>query len=364
MIVMSNLSDILNGRSVQQARDKRMVAPRTQMIHYTQLVESEKNFYETDGILELADSILASGQIFQNLVVRKIDVGKYEVIAGHRRRLAAIANVKRGYKEFEFLPCIVQDMDDVVSEVNLILTNSTQRIRTDYEKMQEIQRLKELLPLMENEPVKGRALREMIANVLGVSKTKVAQLENINNNLVPEAMEKFKKGKINVSVANEMAAVPEEKQRELIKKNNLSLNDVKQIKKETKSKVVSESDTGKQQEKCVSESDTRKDDVQQPILPPSNHILLDSYSGDKFKRIQSGMQRCLIIAKSSKYDHWQQGDIVEIEWCETQEVVKVMITYIEKYNRCIADWAMAVHFKVVDLVGELITKNVHIVEQI
>lgn len=361
VIVMSNLSDILNGRSVQQARDKRMIAPRTQMIHYTQLVESEKNFYETDGILELADSILASGQIFQNLVVRKIDIGKYEVIAGHRRRLAAIVNVKRGYKEFEFLPCIVQDMDDVVSEVNLILTNSTQRIRTDYEKMQEIQRLKELLPLMENEPVKGRALREMIANALGVSKTKVAQLENINNNLVSEAMEKFKEGKINVSVANEMAAVPEEKQKELIKKNDLSLNDVKQIKKETKSKVVSESDTrkqqkkcvsesdtGKQQEKCVSESDTRKDDVQQPILPPSNHILLDGYSGDKFKRIQSGMQRCLIIAKSSKYDHWQQGDIIEIEWCETSEVVKAMVTYIEKYNLCIADWAMAVHFKVVD----------------
>lgn len=362
---MRNLDDILNGKTLQQTREKRMAAPKTQMIHYTQLLESEKNFYETDGIEELADSILAAGQILQNLIVRKIDVNRYEVIAGHRRRKAAIYNVNRGYKDFEFLPCIVQDTDDVVSEINLILTNSTQRIRTDYEKMQEIQRLKELIPMTEGGSVKGRALREMIARALNVSKTKVAQLENINNNLVPEAMEKFKEGKINVSVANEMAAVPEEKQKELVKKKDLSLSDVKQVKKDIKDKSVSESDTKKKQEKTVSESDTRKDDAQQPILPPSNHILLDGYSGDKFKRIQSGIQRCLIIAKSSKYDHWQQDDIIEIEWCETQEVVKVMITYIEKFNLCIKEWAMAVHFKVVDFEGkELITKNVHIVEQI
>ena len=63
---------------------------------------------------------------------------------GHRRRLAMIYNVEElGLKEFEFLPCIVEDTTTTVGKLNLILSNSTQRERTEYEKCR---RLKNCVP--------------------------------------------------------------------------------------------------------------------------------------------------------------------------------------------------------------------------
>lgn len=131
---------------------------------------------------------------------------------GHRRRLAMIYNVEElGLKEFEFLPCIVEDTTTTVGKLNLILSNSTQRERTEYEKMQEIEKLRTLLDqyAKENEKkISAVDMRKLIANILGVSSTKIAQLQSIDRNLVPEAKEKFEKGEIPVSVATEMAGLP------------------------------------------------------------------------------------------------------------------------------------------------------------
>lgn len=58
------------------------------MLDVEDLMPSKDNFYATEGINELADAIELSGGIEQNLVVKPEAHGKYEVIAGHRRRLA------------------------------------------------------------------------------------------------------------------------------------------------------------------------------------------------------------------------------------------------------------------------------------
>ena len=59
------------------------------MVHYSKLVPSEKNNYSTDNIKELAHMIVLSGGIKQNLLARKKAPDEYELISGHRRRLAA-----------------------------------------------------------------------------------------------------------------------------------------------------------------------------------------------------------------------------------------------------------------------------------
>lgn len=233
-----DMNDILKSIGQKQPQEKKKSAPRIQMIHYTKLKPSPDNFYDTEGIEKLAAAIRIAGEIKNPLRVRKTDIDEYEVNEGHRRRLATIYNVEQlGIKEFEFVPCVVEDTTSTIGKLNLILSNSTQRERTEYEKMQETAKLRILLEqyAKENETkIPSTEMRKMISTILGVSGTKVAQLESINRNLVDEAKEQFKDGSIQVSVANEMAGLPEEIQRDLSEQEDIKLSQVKEIKEDSK----------------------------------------------------------------------------------------------------------------------------------
>ena len=234
------------------------------MVHYTKLIPSENNNYSMDSIKELAQMIVLAGGVKQNLLARKKTPDEYELIAGHRRRQAVKYLVEElGHEEYAMLPVHVERDGDLMSEVNLILTNCGARNRSDWERMMEVTRLTELLKAMQTgnqeqqdrfrewiglEPgLSGRELRKLVAELTGMSETKVAQLNHINNSLAPEMMDKFQAGTIGVSVANEAAGLPPEKQQELAGKDEVKLADVK---------AVSESDTGKEMNVSVSESDT------------------------------------------------------------------------------------------------------------
>ena len=141
-----DMNDILKSIGQQQTQEKKKSAPRVQMIHYTKLKPSPDNFYDTEGIEKLAAAIRIAGEVKNPLRVRKTDIDEYEVNEGHRRRLATIYNVEQlGIKEFEFVPCVVEDTTSTIGKLNLILSNSTQRERTEYEKMQETAKLRILL---------------------------------------------------------------------------------------------------------------------------------------------------------------------------------------------------------------------------
>ena len=246
-----DMNDILNSIGQKPQQEKKKSAPRVQMIHYTKLKPSPDNFYDTEGIEKLAAAIRIAGEVKNPLRVRKTDIDEYEVNEGHRRRLATIYNVEQlGIKEFEFVPCVVEDTTSTIGKLNLILSNSTQRERTEYEKMQETAKLRILLEqyAKENETkISSTDMRKMISTILGVSGTKVAQLESINRNLVDEAKEQFKDGSMPVSVANEMAGLPEEIQRDLSKQEDIKLSQVKEIKEDSKenAKIMCKYDNSK-----------------------------------------------------------------------------------------------------------------------
>lgn len=266
---------------------------RVQQIHYTKLKESRMNFYtrNEEEVEELADTMIIARGILQPLIVRKTDLSEYEILAGHKRRRASMYNVERGYKEYEFLPCIVMDMSglmakkvaekvlaehdsinddellDMIAEYIVICTNSTASERSDYEKMMQAVRLSEILPVMlDNENLKGRALRTEIAKEMKCSDGQVGRYQSIYNNLVPEAMERFQTGEMVISTAAEMSGLDRDRQREALKKSRVTLEDIRLLKQQEK--TVSESDTENisdeeiwQQEEnseMVSESDTEK----------------------------------------------------------------------------------------------------------
>ncbi len=95
--------------------------------------QPRKNFDEYELKL-LADSIQSSG-IIQPLVVRKSIDGKYEIIAGERRFIAA-KNV--GLRR---IPCVLHNTDDKTAAIYAIMENLQRQDLTFFEEAEAINRL-------------------------------------------------------------------------------------------------------------------------------------------------------------------------------------------------------------------------------
>ena len=133
---------------------------------------NEDNFYSMSGMEHLKDSIVALGGVQQNLVLVRLPKGsryKYKALAGHRRRLACEELVKEGYEEYEQVPALIKgDMDDVSEDAILVMTNSTQRELTDYEKVMQHMKLKKILPKIKKRHQLDGRIRELEADYLNV----------------------------------------------------------------------------------------------------------------------------------------------------------------------------------------------------
>lgn len=245
---MGSIKDIIMKQNKDAVIQKNKPKFEVQMIHYSKLHPSNDNFYSTDEIEALANMLALSGEIKQNLLVKKVDFGEYEVIAGHKRRLAAIFNVERGLSNFEFLPCKEEDTEDILNEYNLITTNSTQRERSHYERMQEVQRLKRIIPkLLGDVNIKGRALRKILEDETNLASGTIASYEKINKNLIPDGMQKFRSGEIGLTTADKLSGLEPLEQESILRENpKPTTNDINTFVNKKKGKeYVSESDTYK-----------------------------------------------------------------------------------------------------------------------
>lgn len=103
-------------------------------------------------------------------------------------------------------------------------------------------------PAMVRYDLQSGRLRDVISSMLHVSKTKIAQIEAINNNLIPEWKEELKKERLTFSAAYELSGMTEDEQRETLGKfsetGELTHKEVKDMKEaKAAGQQVSESDT-------------------------------------------------------------------------------------------------------------------------
>lgn len=231
-----NLNDILNSQSKSEPKRKGFII---QEIPIDNIIPSDKNQYGIREIEELASSIELTG-LSHNLVVRDNENGTYELISGERRFNAL------KMLGWTTAPCKVEKHhNDVLAELQLILSNSTSRELTDYEKTYQAGRLKELLLELKKSghEIPGK-LRDRVAEIMNVSPTQIAIMESINKNLTPEFKEEFKDGNIGISTAYELSTLSPEKQEETHQEYKLTgPNAVKDVKKKTEKPVVSEPKT-------------------------------------------------------------------------------------------------------------------------
>ena len=215
-----DIKDFLNTESKKEMADDFVL----KKIPAEKLHPSVKNFYEMDPVeIEALKETIELVGVQENLVVKKISAGEnagdYEIIAGHKRHRAVTELLAEGKEVSSLLPCKVEsDADGVKNELILIFTNSTQRERSDYCKMQEIQRVRELLEeYAKYNNVPGRK-RDVIAGILNTSKSTIGRLDNIRRNIIPDFLEEYKAGKISTTAANEIAGATPEEQHQLLEK--------------------------------------------------------------------------------------------------------------------------------------------------
>lgn len=202
------------------------------MIDVTEILPSEKNFYEMSAIELLADDIEREGLKHNLVVVKDPSTGCYEVKSGHRRLAAIELLIKEKRIKNTKIPCIVDgEKTEAENEFDLIMLNATQRKYTDAETMSEYEHLSETLKALKDEGkgLSGR-IRDNIATLLGVSNGQVGKLDNIKNNAADEVKKAVKSGEMSISTANEVAKLAPEKQKEIVeKKPDISSADVKKM---------------------------------------------------------------------------------------------------------------------------------------
>lgn len=234
--------------------------------------ESKKNFYNTDEFQELKMSIALSG-LLQNIEVKEIHNkfkmnkfkmnnfkfttsseklkfardfldthninlellkfkriatkrkilgvnsgdknGHYEIVSGHRRFKACKELFEEGNSEFNKIPCRISRTTSLVeSEMELIFGNAFNRELSDYEKMQQVVRLSEVLEVLKKEDNKkfSGKKRDIIAELLKMSKTQVGRYQSIDKNLIPELKEELKQENLNLTTASELARLDKTQQ--------------------------------------------------------------------------------------------------------------------------------------------------------
>ncbi len=215
---MFDLSEVLKNQNVSDSDTKGR--DRIEYLNIGALHDDPNNFYSLDGIEELAGNIEFAG-LQQPIRVRRADEGGgYTIVSGHRRAAAIRKIVADGNEAFREVPCIIEDAggSEALRELRLIYANSDTRRMTAADFNRQAERVQELLYKLKEEGVEfpGR-MRDHVAEVCKVSKTKLATLQAIRNNLAPEIYAGyFETAKLNESNAYELSKLPVETQKWII----------------------------------------------------------------------------------------------------------------------------------------------------
>lgn len=171
------------------------------------------NFYKLTGIEELAANIELCG-LQQPIRVRPVP-GKgerYMIVSGHRRYAAVQLLAADNPERWSEAPCIVEDgtASPALQQLRLIFANSDTRKMTDAEIAEQAAQVKALLYKLKEEEgyeFPGR-IRDHVAEIVSISKSKLARLEVIREKLAAAWQPAWKDGTLAENTAYELSRMP------------------------------------------------------------------------------------------------------------------------------------------------------------
>ena len=174
---------------------------------------------EDQAMQDTADSVKQNGVVVP-AIVRPRAEGGYEIVAGHRRKLAS---EQAGFTD---MPCIVRNLTDDEAIIQLVDSNAqredvlpSERAKAYKMRLEAIKRTagRPRKDLSENAPNNSANFRsdDEVGNVDGISGDTVRNIISLTN-LVPELMQMVDDKKISLTPAYQIAALTEPEQRLLL----------------------------------------------------------------------------------------------------------------------------------------------------
>lgn len=180
------------------------------------------NFYDLSQLDALADNIATVG-LQQPVRVRDGQDGHVVIVSGHRRTVAIRKLVEEGRTDLREVPCIREKSagSAALQELRLIYANSDTRDLSSSEISRQADRVRALLYQLQEEghEFPGR-MRDHVAEACKISRTKLARLDAIRNNLAPNIRKAYWEGpkdkSLTESTAYELSRLPVEVQNGIV----------------------------------------------------------------------------------------------------------------------------------------------------
>lgn len=276
-----NIMESLNENRVKTAAAKTTVADERIKTEYINIDDikpyprqnevygSEDDELSLQKLDELKASIKAVG-VMQNIVVKENPAGGYTMLSGHRRWLACKSLVAEGYTDKQFIPAtVLRNSKDIEDHFKFLTMNSTIRNKNNYQVMQEMLELEDVLDKFQQ--INGKldiTKRKALAEITNLSEATIAKMKAIKNNLIDILMDLFKENKISFIAAYEASSLSEAGQKALMsiywREDRIKLADVKYIKAEEARQKLSADEA----EKSWQEEQSPEQVMQEKIITP------------------------------------------------------------------------------------------------
>lgn len=170
---------------------------------------------QDEAMLEMVQSVKEHG-VLSPATVRPRPEGGYELISGHRRKMAsALAGL-------DSLPCIIQDLTDDEAIIVMVDANlqreqilPSEKAKAYKMKMDAMRRRQgertDLTCVQLGHKLEKKRSRELLAENSPDSNTQIQRFLRLNN-LIPDIMDLVDSGKIGMTTAVELSYLPEEDQ--------------------------------------------------------------------------------------------------------------------------------------------------------
>lgn len=199
--------------------------PELREISVELIDDNDGNFYSTENVSDLMDSISVSGVLQPILVTAKAD-GRFLLLAGHRRTKAVKALraewAGEGANPYDTIPAMVKaeaktETEQLLDELALIQTNAAVRKLSDPELARQADRMTEILTALKEAGYSfpGR-MREAVAKAVGVSSSKIGRLDAIRRRLIAPWLAEWEAGRLTESAAGAIAVLDDNQQSKLL----------------------------------------------------------------------------------------------------------------------------------------------------
>ena len=253
------------------------------MIDIAELHESADNFFVVENIEQFAQTILGQGGVKDNLIVRQLETGGYEIISGHRRRAAVQYLIDKGENISHYLPCLVQNYADEDDKMlDLILMNVSARQISDQELWKCYETLDKILKEKKDKGEYYGRLRDDIAKALGVSASQVGKMQNVDKNAIETVKEAVASGELSISTANEIAKLDKEEQSKITDLSKVQPKDIKKKAVVTSNNDASSDIGDDDDEEIIDTSINDEPKLQAKLRETVKPVVVTSSNADKY----------------------------------------------------------------------------------